>query len=1440
MHINRVLTTLRVGCAPDLQRIIDDFLARTLDDCAARKRLEIWVKEFPDDISGKLVYATFCSDVPECYAVAGQTAIELQAEPRAAPLRTLIESKAKDLLEQGRSQLRSRTPQDGVDKFDQAIRLIPNDPAYPMAAGLALARANQSNERPTGVFGIHSLDDLRKAMGYQVWLEHLTRFFRQVIALTTPTDSRYGEAVKRLIREFINSGNLPDDTLDLIQSLPDADSVVDELVNELAAKIHKEYYTYIATLLRAEQGELAAEALGRCIHKNSADPKFYLFEAERCIDHPPAARRAYKAMLKLAQTEPPRPTLHQLAEMQVHMHALAMTCRYCGKTVQPPSTNCQFCDMKLERRELVIDKLKLIDAPPEAAAHAGLAYLYYRQGDTARAQKHRDQALALLPDNHPTADKLHELIVIHADAPPPEPNEPARRVFEMLKADGATPDWLATVNRINERSPRAWSGIGAVQRAAVIRACVRAGRLKLAFETFTLAFGDALTSKTALNLKGDLDRAAATLVDAVVRDAGRALDQGRAEETVQLTNRALELRQDARLLALRGQARELLGHDLIGLEDYFAAAVVGDEIQQHSARKAAAGVLERRWDIDGARAILNGLNTADPDIRRANARLLRRERGEPVIVVQEAYSAIMEDTLLRREQPLNFHGYFALAVREVGVPLHGQFGGANWFTHVLEANFEFVRVLGALRDVMGGTIFALRTISAPHLQIPERGKVTVALLARVSAPDAAACRARALQLWLDIHAMLPLAQESVYIFEPVVDEDELTSLLKPFPFEHGAEIVRRELLLDGVYTVHPFTSRSLDLHNMHWMLLRQHAPAMISIHLKPTNLLPWERSLGVKLMHDAPELDDPYQLVAPNGQGLEQQLVRAQVWEKLQQNSTQLNSLRFAYLLRVYVAGSAGTSQLLPEMAAAALFGPMRGGAHYGGCEIERVSTPSERTVIENNLRTLDVESWLLPDDEQRARYRYLVGEMEAAAVFRLPIPGEQGVPGMSALEGRPVVPPTGMPIGGTRLGVSVARMRGVPMPITQGQDDRRRHAYVVGKTGMGKSTLLMTCILQDIEHGRGVFLLDPHGDLCEDVLARIPAHRADDVILIDPSDDQYPIGFNILDAKSDDDRNRVVNDFIGMLIRLYDPHNQAIVGPIFQQTVRNAMLAAMSLPDGTLIDVYQLLADEKYARRVIPYIKDPLVKNYWQDIAAQMSNALDSRKAELLPYLLSKFSRFVEDGTLRRMIGQPRTSIDWDSAFDDGKIVLVNLAKGRIGQETSHFIGSLVLSAVLQAAFRRGQIPAARRREFFLYIDEVQNYATPMLATMLSEGRKFGVVLTIANQFLHQLDHGIREAVFGNVGSLFAFRLGTQDAPALAPEFYPSFSASDLINLPQFTACVKLLIDGVAARPFSMRTLPAMTPPNHDRAAAIRAHSRERYGTDIETVEREILTKLE
>ncbi|HVU10735.1 MAG TPA: type IV secretion system DNA-binding domain-containing protein, partial [Phototrophicaceae bacterium] len=1215
------------------------------------------------------------------------------------------------------------------------------------------------------------------------------------------------------------------EAFNLLTRFPEPTPATLELQSALNQRVLALAEQTVAYLLRIGFSIQANTLLIQCAKAKITSARLDLLTAERRADQPGLSGQALaayrRALAKQTSGKAPTITTEAARSLLVALKGMQITCRHCGKTVPLDSALCPFCETSLLQRKLHMDEYP--DASEAALAHIGMGDVLVVMGERDQALDHYQRAGDLLPDHSRALhllNTLHEQIIVKTVS---TPEREVQQIVWALDEQGVSAEVVARISRINQRQPDEWQALAAAQRARLMRRLIEAAQLKLADETLAVAF--TAQSKLGNKLRQQLDSA----VDQVVETALIDMEQQAPELGIAVASQALDLWADARLYQARGRLRLQTGADLAALEDFYAAvAHARDADQRYAARKAAALVLERRWNVSGARAILDLLDPNDVDVRSAYDRLGRRERGEPFVLTTQVADGVMEDTLLRRSLPPYTHGYFALALREVGYA-----GGDTWAQKLINANFEFVRVLGALRNVMGDAVFVLRMISQPHYQIPERGSLTLTLLVRVSAQGEDEARDRALQLWTDIHAILPLAQENVYVFEPVVDGDELQALLTPFAVTHAAEIARRAQA--EVYA--PFVPETLDLHNLYWMLLRQVAPAMISIHLKPTHLLPWERGAalyGDSARESAGEIYGFPELPAPSDH-LDQPRALAQLWERLEFQEMQMHSLNAAYLLRIYVAGSAGTSQLLPEMAAAALFAAQQVNGQLGGSEIIRAGSPDEFAVITRNLSALDVEAWSVDEP----RLRSLVGEYEAGQVFRLPIPNAEGVPGMALLEGKPVVPPAGMPECGIRLGMSVARIKGVPLPITQAQEDRRRHTYIVGKTGMGKSTLLMTLILQDIEAGRGVFLLDPHGDLAEDVLARIPANRAGDVIVLDPSDSERPLGLNILDAASEADQHRVVNEFIGLLMRLYDPHNQAIVGPIFQQTVRNAMLAAMALPGGTLIDVYRLLSDDQYIQRVLPYIHDPLVRTYWQEITAKMDSASAHWKAELLPYLLSKFSRFVEDSTLRRMIGQPRTSIDWGAVMDEGKIVLVNLAKGHIGQENSQFIGSLVLSQMLQAAFKRGELPLARRKEFYLYIDEVQNYSTPLLATMLSEGRKFGVILTIANQFLHQLDNGIREAVFGNVGSLVAFRVGAQDAPALAPEFYPVFNSGDLLNLPQFTACVKLLIDGMAARPFSLRTFPAMLAPDYGRAEAIRERSRQRYGTDIAVVQAEIQKKF-
>lgn len=1448
------------------------------------------LKDHPDDIDARLLKVELClqnKSEPEFVGTALVTTTGTTPEQAALieNFRHQANDRAWELIGNGRGRMRSRFGGDAVSDFDGALQIAPKDQVVALAAALSLLRqlsnnapapsinpfgARDNNTTNTSTQNTDDEDDIDswlsslsigKARTFPApspaWTTAIERYLRQAIALATPGERIHEVASICLLRHWLNTQKLSVEMLTLLESLGEPNRKWVRLHEETLQRALNFIHDAAMGLLRGEHSAKAARIFAACAETDLKEPRLLLLDAQRHAPDSPARLTALRKVARLANqaATPTLPSTTSLKTLLTLTQNIQVTCRICGREIRPNDETCRYCESRQTVNILLAESFGLtneVDVP--ALAMLGIAAILRHNGDRAEALALAENARTRLPTDKQNTAPLLALINGLKNMPSETSQSsgeesPAVRAVRLLKeSDGTntaiTADVLMQITRMNDNLPESWKAIPPAQRSALIRRLITTGHLKLARESLHLAFSDRPQLKTADDLRAALLVAIDAHLATVVDSAGALTREGKPEAAIALLGDALSLRDEAALHFARGEARLALGHDLQALSDFYSVINAPNADLQARARKAAIGILERRWDIEGARLMLSGLDPADPFVQRSYARLDRRSKGEPALLVEATSAEVTSDTLMLRATQPSYNAYFALVVREVGMG-----GDEAFYRRLSSANYEFIQLLGAQRDLMSRAVFSLRTISQPHHSIPARGRITIALIARVSAQDEATCRDLALSLWGDLYAMLPLGQENVFIYEPVVDEGELQTLLTPFDEMHTAEIVRRDGVSDNVYTVNSFTPGTPDLHNVYWTLMRQTAPTMISVHLMPTRLYAWERPT----QEDRPEpLNGGYGLpngglesVTPGGYSLDnmkRQLAQQQQWQKLNITSQRLAFLQNSFIIRVYVAGTAGTSQLLPEMAASTLFGPLQDGGVNGGYLINRPSKPEENAALRRNLATIDVESWGDHSEDPRlARFRYLISEGEASTVFRFPIPHSGGVPGMVTLEGKALVPPAGMPENGTRLGMSVARVRGVPVPITQGLDDRRRHSYVVGKTGMGKSTLLQTLILQDIEQGRGLFLLDPHGDLCEDVLARIPSHRADDVILLDPSDDEFPIGLNIMHSDDESDRDRIATDFIGMLIRMYDPHNYAIVGPIFQQTVRNAMLAVMSMPGGTLVDVYRLVSDQTgdYVKKVLPHIKDPIIRNYYETIYEQMKGASSQWKAEYLPYILSKFSRFVEDATLRRMIGQGRSGLPFDQIMDEGKILLVNLAKGRIGEQNAHFIGSLVLTGVMQAAFKRGAMPLNRRRDFMIYIDEVQNFATPTLATMLSEGRKFGVVLTIANQYLHQLNPQILEAVFGNIGSIIAFRLGIQDAGALGMEFYPAFMQQELSGLPQFTAAVKLLIDGVAARPFTMRTLPTMIPPDKARVAAIRDASRRLYGTPVQQVDQEIAARF-
>jgi len=429
---------------------------------------------------------------------------------------------------------------------------------------------------------------------------------------------------------------------------------------------------------------------------------------------------------------------------------------------------------------------------------------------------------------------------------------------------------------------------------------------------------------------------------------------------------------------------------------------------------------------------------------------------------------------------------------------------------------------------------------------------------------------------------------------------------------------------------------------------------------------------------------------------------------------------------------------------------------------------------------------------------------------------------------------PAEIPTEGLYLGKSV--YRGVDRPVFIGNEDRFRHMYLIGKTGTGKSQLLEDWIVQDMKAGKGLCFIDPHGDAVEDLLKRVPPERAEDVIYFNPFDTDRPMGINLLEAKTEDQKHFAATSVINMMYKLFDPYKTGIVGPRFEHAVRNAMLTVMSDEGATFIEVMRALTDSKYVQEILPKVTDPIIRRYWTDQIAQTS---DFHKSEVLDYITSKFGRFVTNKMIRNIIGQSTSSFNFREVMDQGKILFVNLSKGSLGEENSSFLGLILVPRILMAAMSRTDVPEKDRRDFYLYVDEFQNFATPDFAQILSEARKYRLSLTVANQFIGQIDDEVKNAIFGNVGTLMCYRVGVSDAGYLSKEFSPVFNEDDLLNIEKYHVYIKTIVNNEAVAPFSMSLQKDFAKwkaeTNPKIAEIITEMSRLRYGRDVRLVDTEI-----
>lgn len=428
----------------------------------------------------------------------------------------------------------------------------------------------------------------------------------------------------------------------------------------------------------------------------------------------------------------------------------------------------------------------------------------------------------------------------------------------------------------------------------------------------------------------------------------------------------------------------------------------------------------------------------------------------------------------------------------------------------------------------------------------------------------------------------------------------------------------------------------------------------------------------------------------------------------------------------------------------------------------------------------------------------------------------------------------------GIVLGYNV--FRGAKKRINLDPHDRKRHMYIIGQTGTGKSVFLKNCAVQDMLNGDGFCFIDPHGDAVEELLAMVPKERTEDIIYFCPSDMEYPLGLNIFEFHRPEQKDFLIQEAINMLVKLYDPNNQGIIGPRYEYLFRNAAQTIMAGPDpnvtgGTLVDIPKLFNDKDFVAEKLKYIKDQTILDFWlkEMPASERSNDF----GEVKSWFVSKFGAFLGNEMMRNIIGQTKSAFNLREIMDQKKILLVNLSKGKTGELNSKLLGMIFVMQFQAAAMSRADVDASERPDFCLYVDEFQNYSTDSFATILSEARKFGLNLIVANQFTTQLSEEIRDAVFGNVGTIISFRVGTQDAEALQKIMNPVFDAEDLQRIPNLNMVARMLINGVPTQPFSMQGLPPLGSDNHKLSDALKQLSAAKYGKPRAVVESEIMERL-
>lgn len=453
----------------------------------------------------------------------------------------------------------------------------------------------------------------------------------------------------------------------------------------------------------------------------------------------------------------------------------------------------------------------------------------------------------------------------------------------------------------------------------------------------------------------------------------------------------------------------------------------------------------------------------------------------------------------------------------------------------------------------------------------------------------------------------------------------------------------------------------------------------------------------------------------------------------------------------------------------------------------------------------------------------------ELTSLYHIPAVGVE-TPKVNWITSKASHPPVDLPKEGVLIGKNV--YRGEEVEVRVKEEDRRRHMYLIGQTGTGKSAFMRKMIQEDLQAGHGLALLDPNGDFAVQVLGMIPPHRMDDVIYFNPADINYPMGLNILEARTHEEKDFLIQEMISIFYKLVsDP---SMIGPIFEHNMRMAMSALMSDVNNprTLVEIPLMFTDENFRREVLLTVDDPVIRHFWEKEFPATQKG--SQAGDTLGYLLSKLGRFIENEMVRNIIGQSRSAFDFQDIMNSGKILIGNLTKGGLGEQNSNLLGMLLVSKLQMAAFKRNDIPEEQRRDFYLYLDEFQNFTTDSISTILSEARKYRLCLILAHQYIGQLSDGIRNAVFGNVGTVVSFRISSDDAEVIAQRLQPYYTAEDLVLIDNLKAVITLMINGKTSKAFNLQVI-LTDRPDLNLQQQVMMQSRQKYAKPVAEIRADI-----